>query len=220
MRIKLISLGILIVFLSNCFCQEIEKSFDHQLELSLSGGLTTQSNLEPKFGYMYGLNYTVRNSNKNVRLSVGGAINHYRTKTQKKYDFYNPKSDTFTVLHWNNVFYEFQLSMDIIIIENNLNKFYLTIGWNVGSYIARERTSKRYDESQGDKLISESIVELGQPIENILFGRGVGLGYERFINDKWSFFLSPNLIYKANVGGWGVYPFIFIGLNAGLQLNL
>lgn len=161
MRIKLKSLAVIILFGSSCFCQEREKSFDHQLELSLFGGITTQSNLEPKFGYMYGVSYTVRNPKKRVRLSMGASINHYRTKTQKKYNSYNPKSDTFSVLHWNNVFYEFQLSMDFILVENDLTKFYLTIGWNVGSYIARDRTSKRYDESQGDKLISESMIDVG-----------------------------------------------------------
>jgi len=61
---------------------------------------------------------------------------------------------------------------------------------------------------------------VGQPIDNILIGRRIGLGYERLINDKWSFFLSPNAVFKGNVGGWGGYPFIFLGLNAGLKLNL
>jgi hypothetical protein len=210
------------------FSQESDNRFNHQLVFSLTGGATTQGGLEYQFGNMYGLKYTVRNPEKRVRLSIGFAINNYRAKTEKKYNSYNPQSDTFDILHWNNVLYECEILMDFILRENERNKLYLSLGWNVGSYVERKKVTKRYDESQNDKLISENAKVLGEPIESIFFGRGFGVGYERKINDLWSFTIIPNVKYKAGVDA--VNPdvfdiltpelFLFGGLSAGIRLNL
>jgi len=202
------------------FSQEADEKFDHQLVFDLSGGATTQSGLRFKAGNMYGIKYTVRNPKKRVRLSLEASINHYRAKTHKKHLSYNPQSDTFAVLHWSHVLYEFEISMDFMIKETEKSKLYFSLGWNAGSYVERKRTSRRYDESQNDKLISEYEQEIGQPIENILFGRGIGLGYERMINDSWSFSVSPNIKYKSIFGPLGLEPYVFIGLSAGIRLNL
>ena len=218
---NLFSLLIPLAFLVNTSnCQESSKKYDHQLALDLSGGATTQLNLRFKVGDVYGIKYTVRNSAKRVRLSFGASMGNYRTKTHKRYKSYNPQSDTLTVLHWNHVLYEFEILMDFIIKETEKSKLYFSLGWNAGSYVERIRTSKTYDESQNDKLISEDAQELGQPLESILFGRGIGLGYERIISKSWSFSIVPNIKYKSNFGPIGLEPLVFIGIDVGLQLNL
>lgn len=213
---NLFSLLISFAFLVNISnSQESSKKYDHQLVFGLSGGVTTQLSLKFKLGNVYGIKYTVRNRAKRVRLSFGASINNYRTKTHKRYKSYNPQSDTFTVLHWNHALYEFEILMDFIIQETERSMLYFSLGWNAGSYVERIRTSKTYDESQNEKLISEEAKELGQPIDNILIGRGIGLGYERKMNDFWSFNFTTNVKYK---GGDDI--FLFAGLTAGIRLNL
>lgn len=217
-----------VIFANRSFCQENDKRFDHQVVPSLTIGSSSHKGLEYKLADVYGLKYTVRKRETRVRLSLGLAMSNYRTKSEKKYISFNPQSDTFDIFHWNHVLYEFEVLMDFILRENEKNKLYISLGWNIGGYLESRKITKRYDDSQNDKLILVESKELGQPTESLLVGRGLGVGYERMINDLWSFSVVPNIKYKVgmdvvNPDIFDVFTpdvFLFGGLSVGLRLNL